>query len=298
VLGNFYSVRANNAAINPILELDFTGNAAATNYSVVDLTKGVIGAWIFYSGAAALLRRPIRVTITETAAAGGAQMNYYGTSTQCYRDRWGWVTAPLGENVNIGAGAANEWWPIPAADFSWDQVDNIRFRYEAVAADKPTDIYVDGFSLPLAPIAISTVGAGLYRRRPLILNKTDIRTQRALDGYATAVRTHSASTGVNYVKFMGAGHTSGGNVLRYGGQDFTLNIPEHGITTDTYYAVSIHHVCEPRQDVTDGYGHDYITEVTAIPENGVAYDSARLGYYAWTPPYRAAYHGSTGSRMK
>jgi len=320
-VGSFSQVVWNNAPANSVLYHTLT--CPIFNYPLNgwDFSKGKIGFWGYYDdnvgapgapgAGAAGANEYCEIVLTDNA---GAFVTFFGAgagpgaggagggigSTLLYDSIWGWCEAELGGEYDNGvANVANKWCGGGGPVFNWNQVNQIDIRMPRGAlVNYPSHFYIDGITLPIPPIAISTVGAGLYRRRPLVLNKPDIRTQHALDGYATAVRTHSDSTGVNYVKFMGVGHSAGGNYLRYGGQDFTLNIPEHGITSDTYYAVTIHHICEPRQDVTDGYGHDYITEVEAVPVDTVAYDSARLGYYAWMSPYRAAYHGSTGIRMK
>jgi len=317
-VGSFSQLVYNNAPANSALYHTLT--CPVFNYPANgwDFTKGEIGFWAYYddnAGApppaggpgagAAGANEFCEIILTDNT--GVAFVTFFGSgtgggigNTLLYDSEWGWCCAKLGgEYDNTVANVANKWCQGGGATFNWGQVNQIDIRMPRGAlVNYPSHFYIDGITLPIPPIAISTVGAGLVRRRPLVLNKPDIRTQYALDGYATAVRTHSSTDAVNYVKFMGMGHTAGGNYLRYGGQDFTLNIPEHGITSDTYYVVTLHHVCEPRVDVTDGYGHDYITEVEAVPVDTVAYDSARLGYYAWMPPYKAAYHGSTGIRMK
>jgi hypothetical protein len=50
-----------------------------------------------------------------------------------------------------------------------------------------------------------------------------------------------------------------------------------GLNNSIFYSTQIHHVIEPRVDVTDGFGFDFITEIEGSPVFGVAYDMSRLG---------------------
>ena len=47
------------------------------------------------------------------------------------------------------------------------------------------------------------------------------------------------------------------------------------INNGIFYSTELHHVCEPRTDVSGGFGFDYITEVELAPISGVAYDMSR-----------------------
>ena len=296
-----YSLRQMNAA--PLTILRFNLTCPIFNYPVngLDLTKGKIGVWAYYDnlgGGVAPLRMRVNCRLTDNA---GGIADYYGSKSYVYRDHWGFCEFPLGEDYDASGAVNADRWCVQVAGttFNWDQVNRIQFMLPRpnLAGNQPFNFYIDGLTLPIPPIAIAqnAVSQGTYRWRPLILPRPDIRTQNALDSYATALLAHHENSSVDYIKLM----TIGCPTLRYAGQSVTITAPTIGIVAPTiYYMTDIHHVIQPYTDVSGGFGYDYITEIEGIPVDTLALDHARLGNQSVLSAYRAAGTGGTGLRDK
>jgi len=297
-----WSLRQTNSL--PLGPMNFNLNCPVFNYPAngFDLTKGKIGVWAYYDNVGGgVSPAQMRVNCRLIDNAGGIA-DYYGTKSQIYEDHWGFCEFPLGEDYNASGvlGVADRWNVIVAGTvFNWDQVDQIRFYLPrpSLGGNQPFNFYIDGLTLPIPPIAVAQNGASqaAYRRRPLIINRPDIRTQNALDSYATSLLAHHKDTGVDYVKLMVIGEP----LLRYAGQTIDLGVPTLGIPANTvYYLTDIHHVIQPNTDVSGGYGYDYITEIEGIPVNALALDKTRLGNQSVRSAYQVAGSGGTGLREK
>ena len=298
-----YSLRMTNAL--PLTGLQFWLNAPIFNYPAngFDLTKGKIGVWAYYDNVGGgVAPAQMRVNCRLRDNAGGIA-DYFGSSSYIYRDHWGFCEFPLGEDYNASGilGVADRWNVIVAGTvFNWDQVDRIEFHLPrpSLGGNQPFNFYIDGLTLPIPPIAVAqnVASQGGYRYRPFILNRSDIRTQNALDSYATSLLAHHKDSSVDYIKLMVIGNP----LLRYAGQSVTITAPTLGINAPgtLYYMTDIHHVIQPRTDVSGGYGYDYITEIEGIPVSSLALDHVRLGNQSVLSAYRAASAGGTGLREK
>lgn len=265
--------------------------APVFNYANWNFTKGEIGFWGYYddnAGAPPAVGGPgagaagatefAEIVLTDST---GAFVTFFGSgtgggigNTLLYEEEWGWCYAQLGgEYDNTVANVANKWCQGGGATFDWADVTQIMFRMPRDALNSwPSHFYIDGITMPVPPIAITSNLPSVYRRRPFIDQRPEIRTQNALDSKATQLLTHHEGSGVEFIKFVVEGTTN----LRYAGQSFDVNIPSLGINTVVFYATQIHHIIEPYVDVSDGYGFDFITEVEAVPTSGVAFDMGRL----------------------
>lgn len=292
-LGNTASIRAELAGgavlggVNLQPFLDFrAGGQARTDffYESLDLSKGEIGFWAKYRGALALNQVPIRISLTDI---NNSTINFYsGTrgivtsgvnSTRVYKGFWGWCTAPIGKDVEfVATNVPDQWWPIPVGDFDWSQVQVVRFQYEAVGADRPDSLSIDGLTLPVPAIAISEVAGGAinskYRRRPLVLNMPEIRLQNSLQSKADGLIALHKDSDIDSLSFT----TMGNPNIHYAGESITVNIPGLSINNGIFSLTSIHHLCEPGVDVSDGFGWDWITEIECVPIARM-YDFSRLG---------------------
>ena len=158
-------------------------------------------------------------------------------------------------------------------------------------------MYIDGITVPLSPISITQNVAGsqaIFRRRPFIDQRPDIRTQNALDEKANYLLTHHEGDAINEIKLTSQGNTA----LRYAGQSVTINVPLLGINNAIYNMTQIHHIIEPYTDVTGAYGFDYITEIEAVPISGVAFDHERLRPGSVYSSTQRARRDGTGIRVK
>ncbi len=258
------------------------------DYTTWNFTKGEIGFWGYYDNQAASgggdpgagsggANEQVEIRLRDSS---GGLVSYFGDSTQLYRGEWGWVSAKLGERThNTGISADNKWWyPFAVGDFDWENVTEMAFympKFTGGAANTPSNFFIDGISLPIPAISIRENGTSQsnYRRRPLVLNVPHLQTQNVIDSRATQLLTHHEATGIDFLKLMVQGNVN----MLYAGQSYTVNIADLGLSGSIFYSTQIHHVIEPRVDVTDGYGFDFITEVEGAPIFGVAYDRSRLG---------------------
>ena len=296
-----YSLRQVNIA--PLTILRFTLNCPVFNYPVngLDLTKGKIGFWAFYDNTGGgVAPAQMRVNCRLIDNAGGIA-DYFGSKTRIYRNHWGFCEVPLGEDYDATGvlGIPNQWCVVVGGTvFNWGQVDQIQIQLPrpTLAGNQPFRFYIDGLTLPIPPIAIAQNLPSIYRRRPFILNRSDIRTQNALDSYATSLLAHHENSSVDYIKLMVVGNP----LLRYAGQSVTITAPTLGMAAPgtIYYMTDIHHVIQPYTDVSGGYGYDYITEIEGIPVSTLALDHTRLGNQSVLSAYRVAGAGGTGLRDK
>ncbi len=260
------------------------------NYATYDFSKGELGVWARYDNTAAAPGTPgaggaaspdyLFCVLTD---GGGITAGYFGASTLLYINEWGYCTFPLGEAGSFKAATINEWF-FNAPGFDWGNVVNVEFSLRtAVALDDPSHLYLDGISIPLPCIAIieNIPSQTAYRKRPYIDSFSHIRTQSALQEEAASFLPHHDATGIERIRLT----TPGNRSLRYAGQTVTINIPALGLNNAVFYMTEIHHVIEPYQDVSEGYGFDWITEVEAVPIAGIPYDMSRLSDRA---PYSAA----------
>jgi len=319
-----YSVLAwNNNPVNQHIRLYYT--LPYYNYTAFDFTAGEIGVWAYYDdtagappvaggpgagtmGAGGGWPNPVALFCRLTDGTGWTA-DYFGRSTVLYRGVWGYCTFPLGEDGGPVAALIDEWF-LSNPGFDWGDIRDIFFSVRPAggfaAANYPSHVYLDGLSLPVPPIARApaaaaepTASQNAYRVRPLSLNMPNLRTQNALDAKATSLLAQHDSSGINWVKFTIIGNP----LFRYAGQSFDIFIPDLGIDDGAggplvYYATSIHHVIEPRVDVSGGFGYDWITEVEAVPTGTLAYDHARLGPRAVFSSYQTGMNAGAGIRVK
>jgi len=310
-LGNQASIRASIFAapggpnLDPQLDFRAIGNARTDfHYNSLDLSKGEIGFWAYYDGAHTAAQAPIRVRLTDNI---GTNINFYSgpvgiitsniNRTRLYRDLWGWCSVPIGKDVQLGGVATpDRWWPLPAADFNWSEVRRIVFTYEATGTNRPSNLYIDGLTLPVPPIAVSQDAASqaAYRIRPFIDNRPNVRTQNGLDALADQILDQHKNTDIDLIEVT----TTGTANLRYPTQTITVDLPELGVATQLCYITELHHIIEPHVDVSGGYGHDWITRVTAVPVGSTAYDLQRLGRGSTYSPSNLSYRDGTALRVK
>lgn len=294
-----YSLRISwTAGAQPRFELDFTGGKF--NYTSLDFTKGEIGCWFYYETRPGV--GPIEYAMISLYD-GTNWITYYGDSMRVYDDEWNWINAPLGES-HTGAAVPppftnNAWYP-PVAGFRWDAVTTIRiYMYVAPAAAFAHELYIDGLTMPVPAIGVAQdiTSQTTYRRRPLPLSTTNLRHQNAIQRQTEDLLAHHKDSNINHIALMCPLEPR----LRYAGQGVIINIPNLSINNESYYLTSIHHVIEPRVDVSGGFGFDCVTEFTAAPVAGVdehAYDSKRLSSEPIISSWNLAERGGTGLRLK
>jgi hypothetical protein len=290
---------------NPVsLPLEHVLAAPVFNYNSWDFTKGEIGVWAYYDnvvgtpgtpgvgGAGTPL--PLGIRLTD---AGGGLADYFGASTTLDRGEWGWCSFPLGERSIVAAAGVADQWCIPLGSFDWSNVIEIIFSLPRVGApgNLASHLYIDGITLPIPCIAVSQdaiVSQPAYRRRPYIDHFPNYRTQNAIQEHADRFLAQHKDTGIDEIRLVCEGKLG----LRYAGQSVTIYVPALGLFNPVdptsglvCYMTEITHTIEPYVDVSEGYGFDWITEVTAIPINGAVYDLSRLRI---GPPYSAMQSGS------
>lgn len=301
-----YSNRVYNT--NPVSgPLEMRLDATNVEYTTFDLSKGEIGVWARYDNQAAGAGAPgvgtagatLRLNCRLTDDAG-VIADYFGEPSRLYRGDWGYCTFPLGEKYRTGVANVADQWCVNLAgqDFDWENVTRILFSLPrpGLAANLPSNLYLDGISLPLPIIAIAeNAGSqGTYRRRPLPLPMPHIVHYNTMRTHATHLLAHHKDSNIDYLKLIVEGNTD----LHYAGQSVTVNIPEFSINNGIFYITELHHVCEPRNDVSGGFGFDYITEVDLVPIYGVAYDMNRLGNRQTYSPTQLSMHAGTGLGVK
>jgi hypothetical protein len=301
-----YSQRVYNT-VPVTVQLAHVLNLPNFNYTTWDFSKGVIGLWAYYhnqaaSGGAA----PGAGTAAASLAVEcrlidnlGRSVQYYGSDTTIFRGDWGWCNWQLGEEyTSVIASVADQWFQAGGLTFDWSNVVQIRFHLPRLGAvgNLPSNFYIDGITLPVAPVAISqnAVAQGTYRRRPYVDQFPNIRTQNALQARSDQILTHHEGTGIDFIHLMVEGNTS----LRYAGQTVDITIPQLGLNSAVFYMTEIHHVIEPYTDVTGLFGHDFITEVSAVPISGVAFDLGRLRDGPLYSPTQMSNRDGTGIRVK
>jgi len=309
-VGN-YSIRVQNTPAPGAGVLNLTLTCPVYNYASWDFTKGRIGIWCFYDDPGGAYGTAQRMALNcRLTDVGGSQIDYFegqggaGAApgkTRVWRDEWGYCEFPLGEDIDY-TGAVNspgEWCSVLGVTFDWSQVTEMDFTLPrpGIARPDPGNMYLDGLTIPVPPVAIAqnVVSQAAYRWRPLPLALSYVRTQNALQSIADDLLAHHKDTDIDYLKLMVEGNTA----LRYAGQSVTVNIPDFGINNDIYYMPEIHHVVEPYVDISGGFGCDYITEVELIPVvTGIAYDARRLSRQPVVSSYNLASRVGTGVRMK
>jgi len=256
------------------------------NHTTWDFSKGEIGVWGRYDNQAAggggepgAGASPFSMQVEcRLFDSVGRIANYYGASSTIYRGDWGFCTFPLGEGHDSTTLFAADQWTTPFGPgaFDWNNVTGIWFQLPRsnLGGNLPSNFYIDGITLPVPPIAVSQNAASQtsYRRRPYVDAFPEIRTQNALQERSDEILTHHETTGIDFIKLMSTGNTS----LRYAGQSVTINIPSLGLNAAIFNIVQLHHIVEPHMDVSGGFGHDFVTEVEAVPISGIAFDMSRL----------------------
>ena len=273
------------------------------NYTSWDFSKGEIGIWARYDNTAgapgtpgagtALVNERVNCRLIDDV---GTIADYYGESSRLYVGDWGFCTFPLGEKFQSGVASVAEQWCVNlATDFHWDNIKSIEFSF-GTAINAPSHFYIDGITLPIPCISISenVPQQVIYRRRPYVDSWSHLRTQNALDNAAAILLPQMDSTAVSSVKLI----TPGDYRLRYAGQSFDLDIPSLGINTEVFYITQLHHIIEPQSDVSNGYGFDWVTEITACPTSGVTYDMSRLRTGPAYSAFQMAMRGGVGLRVK
>ena len=278
-------------------------NTPVYHYNSWNFSSGEIKVWAKYDNIAgapgtpgvgtAGTQEPVSCTLVD---GSGGVVTYFGDSTNLYREEWGRCTFPLGERLHTPGGLViNTWYLSAGATFDWSNVVSLIFAVGGIGND-PSHFYIDGITLPIPCISITeNIGQQvIYRRRPYVDSWAHIKTQNALDNAAAILLPQMDSTAVSSVKLI----TPGDFRLRYAGQSFDLDIPALGINHEVFYITQLHHIIEPQSDVSNGYGFDWVTEITACPTSGVTYDMSRL---RTGPAYSAsqmAMRGGVGLRVK
>lgn len=289
ITGNTASIRADytggGAATQTFMTLDFSD----VDQDEVDMSDGEIGFWWRYDGGTSAARACCEIALLD---ASGNQIYFYSgnsipgggvasnvNSTRTYQTVWGWCRAPVGYDVDTGLGAQPDQWydtdGTSVAGFDWSRVAEIAIRYkDAGGANAPDEMEVDGLRLPFPALALAedVASQASFRTRPLPIQFPYVRHQLTLEEKAEQLLEHHKNSGIDLIKFTTAGNQS----LRYAGQTITVNIPSLGLNGDLFYMTSIHQIVEPYQDVSEGYGFDWVTEVEAIPISSIAYELGRL----------------------
>jgi hypothetical protein len=302
-VGEYSQVACN---INPLeVEIGHILTCTIFHYTSWNFSKGEIGIWAKYDNIAAApgapaagsAGSPLNVECKLTDILGNI-VTYWGSSTMLYEGEWGYCTFPLGEQFSSSIIGVQDSWCAIGAIFDWDQVVKIQFKLprSTLGGNIPSHFYIDGISLPIPCISIieNPAQQAIYRRRPYVDSWSHIRTQNALDNAAAILLPQMDSTAVSSVKLV----TPGDYRLRYAGQSFDLDIPALGINSEIFYITQLHHIIEPQSDVSNGYGFDWVTEITACPTSGMTYDMSRL---RTGPAYSAtqmAMRGGVGVRIK
>ena len=284
------------------------------NYESWDFTKGDLGTWCYYDNDAGAPGTPgagaaavdgyLFIIITDSA---GLQAGYYGTSTRIYEDEWTWCSVTLGEGERNWVGwVPDKWYFLGAGDFLWDEVVSINLIGTDILQPwigNPSHLYIDGFTMPEAAkgVAEDATAQTNYRRRPYVENFQNIRTHNALQGQADRLLAQHKSTTIDEIRLV----TVGNQALRYAGQSVTIYVPGLGLvnpvdpnTGIVCYMSEINHIIEPYNDVSGGYGFDWITEVKAIPVDSVMYDYGRLSPSSTYSAMQVGSRASAGIRMK
>jgi len=263
---------------SPYLELDF--GTGLFNYTCLDLTKGEIGMWVRYEGASSLNPRAIRIQLYD----GSNTINYYSgdvslfitsqiNRTQAYKGYWSWITVPLGVQPDTSTNICDHWWPVPVSgEFDWANIESIKIQYEqASSSDYPDIFWIDGLSLPIAPIAIASDGpfGTAKERRPLVASRADIRTQLAIQRAADTLLLQHKSPAVDAL----TGRFAGDVALRYAGLGFVADFPMD-ISSLDFYASRVVHTIAPYQDIAKGW--DHVMDVEGVRLSERAYDLSRL----------------------
>jgi len=303
-VGGYSVVGYNNDPVNlGYPEIHYT--LPYNNYTTFDFTNGEIGVWAKYDNTAGAPGDPAAGGATNPAYlyciltdSVGTTAGYYGASSKLYLNEWGYCTFPIGEEGSQKVSTIDEWF-FNVAAFDWANVVDIEFLILSGVGhtvDDPSHLYLDGLSIPEPCIAVATnlVAQASYRRRPFIDYYTHINTQNSLAEQATEVLEQVESTHINRINLV----TPGTLALRYAGQSIDVNIPTLGLNTAVMYITQLHHIIEPHQDVSGGYGFDWITEVEAVPAGGVAYDMGRLRDGPLYSANQGASRTGTGLRIK
>lgn len=300
-----YSLRVYNT--NPVsVRLQAYLDITTLDYDSADLSKGEIGIWARYDNQAAGTGAPGAGAaaasdhlMCRVVDINGVTATYYGASSLLYRGDWGYCTFPVGEKYQSGTGIVADQWTVPLAGaaLDWEQIIRIDFIFpDTGGASYASNLFLDGISLPFPVRAIEEDAASqtAYRRRPLPLPMPHISNYNSMRKLAEEILAHSKDSNIAYLKMMVAGNVN----LHYAGQSVTVNIPELGLNNSIFYITELHHVCEPRKDISNGYGFDYLTEVELAPIFGVAYDMSRLGDRQIYSPTQLSMRAGTGLGVK
>lgn len=304
VMVGAYSQRLYNNAV-PNAFLTHTLTCPVFDYDSWDFTKGEIGFWGYYDNQAGGGGTPgagglgaNSQVVCRLKDAAGSFVDYYGTSSTLYRGEWGWCSFPLGEPTeNTGITAADKWWYFfRAGAFDWEHVEEMSFRLPRIGVTFPSNFFIDGLTLPVPAIIVEEDAASqaAYRKRPLVLPMPHLQWQHQLDDQAEQLLAHHKDTDVEYLKLVVEGNVN----LHYAGQSYTVNIPELNLNNAIFYATEIHHAVEPRVDLSDGHGFDYVTEIYGCLIGGTAYDNSRLDARQVYSPTQTGLQVGAGVRVK
>lgn len=312
IIGNVASIRA-----------DYTGGGATTQTAMtldfsqmlqdeVDMSEGEIGFWWRYDGAGVAARACCEIILLD---ALGNQIFFYSgnsipgggvasniNSTRTHQGVFGWCRAPVGYDADTGMGAQPDQWydadGTSVAGFQWDRVTDMAIRYmdASGAVTYPDEMELDGLRLPFAALGFAEDAASeaAYRTRPFPVQFPYIRNQLTLEEKANQLLEHHKNSGIDLLKFTTVGNQS----LRYAGQTITVNIPDLGLNNDLFYMTQIHQIVEPYNDISEGYGFDWVTEVEAIPINSIAYEMGRLRDGPVYSAYQIGSDGGVGQRAR
>ena len=221
----------------------------------------------------------------------GNEISYYNKPFEdagMLDDVWYWLGAPVGTECDIAvAGGQSEWkWRVNVdGNFTW-QIEKLGFTTIVAgtgAANFPQYMWIDDMRLPEEMVSISENGAsqGSYRKRCIPIRKPYFKTQLEIDDYSAAVLAVLKDP-PEYVKLQAdgtAGIIAGVNKW-IPATSLTVNIPRLAINAETWRFTKLHHIVEPRANL-DGQGHDFITEVEAVPSStkilGRLYDALSSG---------------------
>jgi len=271
------------------------------------MSNGEIGIWGYYDniddapGAPGIGAGDASMFVECILTDDAAQIaKYFGEPSRLYEEDWGFCTFPIGEKFLTGLANQPDHWCLPLGDFNWRNVVEMEFTLprSGLAGHQPSHFYIDGITIPEPCIAIVEVAGGAlaspYRKRPYIDSFPNYRTQNSLEEQADRFLAQHEYTEIAQINLV----TEGNLALRYAGQTVTLTIPRLGLNGAVAYMSEIRHVIEPHVDVSNGFGFDWITEVTAIPVSGIFYDMGRLRDGASYSAMQMGNRAAVGTRIK
>lgn len=190
---------------------------------------------------------------------------------------WTNASVPIGINCDIHATEISDqggkWSFVTGSSFNW-VIKKIEFRYGS--AGNGDYFIVDGISLPdkMLAIAEDASSQSSYKKREIVVHRTDIYTQAQLETVATSLKEKLKDpTQFLTVWAIGSAGISGANNNWIPGYTVVVNSPDDGINNVSYRMMQIH------IQIADGAimkGHDFIVELQ------LAKASSKLDFGSWS----------------